>query len=74
LVLGLRRTIDRICDIRGRQSRGRNLIEQRLKQMIVAPIDYGYIRLRAAQRPRRIEATEARANDHDVRPRARRGD
>jgi hypothetical protein len=48
----------------------RELIQQRLKQVVVRPVDDGDIDLGAPQRLRRKESAESAADDHDVMPAA----
>ena len=54
-------------DIAWRQRGGRDLIEQRLKQVIVVAIEDRDPNGRAVECARRIEAAEPAADDHDVR-------
>src|SRR5580704_5343050 len=49
------------------QRGGRHLVEQRLKQVVVAPIDHRQPDGCALERPRRRHPTEAATNDDDVR-------
>ena len=58
---------DRRGDVPRRQRRHRDLIQQRLEDMMVAPIDQRDPHRRAAQRPRGIQAAETAADDHDMR-------
>jgi hypothetical protein len=60
-------TADRLRDVGGRQARRRDLVEQRLEQMVVAPIDQGDLHLLVAERHRCAEAAEPGADDHDPR-------
>jgi hypothetical protein len=57
---------DRPGNLRRRQRSGRDLIEQRLKAVVVLPIDQGHVDGRARQCLRRHEAAEARADDDDL--------
>ncbi len=59
---------DRPGDVGGRQGGGRDLVEQRLEQMVVALIDHGHLDRLAGEPPRRIQAAEAGAHDHHARP------
>src|SRR5215211_7868743 len=54
-------------DIRGRQAGGRNLIEQRLEQMIIVAVDDGDVERRLRQSLGGRKATEARADDDHTR-------
>ncbi len=56
-----RRDIGRI------QSSSRDLVEQRLKKVMVAPIDHSQSHRRALERTRGGNSTESPADDHDVR-------
>ena len=56
---------DRPGDFRGRERRGPDLVEQRLKQMMVALIDDGDAHARAG-RPCARPAAEAGADDHNM--------
>ena len=59
---------DRARDLARRQRRGRDLIQQWLKDMMIGAIQDREFDVRAAQLARGGEATEARADDHDARP------
>ena len=61
---------DRPGDVGRRQGRRRHLVEQRLEQVVVAPVDDDHVGRRAGQRPGRGEAAEAGADDDDARARA----
>ncbi len=58
---------DRRGDQRRRQPGGRDLVQQRLEQMMVAAIDERDLDRLACKRPRRREAAETAADDDDVR-------
>jgi hypothetical protein len=58
---------DRRCDVGRAERSGRDLVEQRLEQVVVAAIDDQHVDRRATQRPRRFETAEAGADDHDAR-------
>lgn len=65
---------NRRCDVSGGERGGRDLIQQRLKHVMVAPVDYGYRDIIAArERPRGLEPREAAADDHNFH-RARHSD
>ena len=57
---------ERRGDIRRREAAGCDLIQQRLEQMEVAAIDERDLNGRSPQRPCRIQAAEAAADDNDV--------
>ncbi len=57
---------NRLRDIRGRQHRRGDLIEQGLEEMVVAPIDDRYAHGRVGKRLRRLQPGESTADDHDV--------
>jgi hypothetical protein len=59
---------DRRGDLRRRQAGGRDLIEQRLEEVVVAPVDDGDVGCGAGQGVRAAQPAKARADDHDVRP------
>ena len=61
---------DRRRDVPLGENPGRDLIEQRLKQVVVRPVDDGDIDRAAPQRFRRKESAESAADDHDVMPAA----
>jgi hypothetical protein len=54
-------------DVAGRQRRRRNLVEQRLEDVVIVPIDERHANGRPRQGARRVEATESTAENHDVR-------
>ena len=56
----------RVGDVLGREPRGGHLVEQRLEQVVVAPVDEGDAQRGAAQRPGGPQAAEPGAHDHDV--------
>jgi hypothetical protein len=58
---------DRHRDIRGRETRRRNLVKQWLKQVVVPSIDERYAHRRVGQSLRRGEPAEAGAGNDDVR-------
>ena len=51
---------------RGRQHRRRHLIEQRLKDVVVASIDEDYVGVGSLESARRGDPGEARADDNDA--------
>ena len=57
---------DRPGDLRGRQRSRRDLIEQRLEQMMIALVDHGDPDWRASEVARGFEPAEAGADDDDV--------
>ena len=58
---------DRVRDVGGREPGSRDLVEQRLEEMVVAAVDERHVHRRAAERLGGGEAAEAAADDHDVR-------
>ena len=70
---------ERRCDVPLRQDARRDLVEQRLEEVVRLPVDHRHVDRRPAQRLRGGEAAEAAADDHDpmasghrLRPRLRR--
>ena len=61
---------DRQRDVPLGQNARRELMQQRLNQMVICPVDDGDIDLGAPQRLRRRESAESAADDHDVMPMA----
>jgi hypothetical protein len=61
------------CDIAGVQRRRRDLVEQRLKQVVIAAIDQRDRDRRIGELARRREASEAAPDDDDVRSTCGRG-
>jgi hypothetical protein len=59
---------DRPGDVGGRECCRRHLVQQRLEQVVVAPVDQDQVHRCLAQRPGRGQATEAHAYDHHARP------
>ena len=59
---------DRRRDLGRRQAGGRDLVEQRLEQMVVAPVDDGDVGIGTGQRAGGAQPAEARADNDDVRP------
>ncbi len=57
---------DRGGDVGGRQAGGSHLIEQRLKQMIIVPIDHDHVERRIPQRLGGGKARKTCADDHDA--------
>src|SRR5208282_3212609 len=57
-------------DVRGRKSARGDLIEQRLKQMVVAAIDQRHVHRRALEAKRGAQPAEAAAQDYDSMPAA----
>ena len=52
---------------------GRHLVEQRLKDVMIAPIDQNNFRVAPSQGPRRRDPGKTAANDHDALGFRRRG-
>jgi hypothetical protein len=59
---------DRRSDVGRRKTGGRDLIEKRLEEVIVVPVDDGHIRIDPRQSFCRLKATEAGAQDNDPHP------
>ena len=59
---------DRRGDVGGRQGRGRHLIQKRLEQVVVAPVDHGHIGGELAEPLRRGQPAEPGTDDDDMRP------
>ena len=57
---------DRPCDLGSRERRRTDLVQERLKKMMVALIDDGDAHRRAGESVGDAQAGEARAGDHDV--------
>jgi hypothetical protein len=57
---------DRIRDVSGRERGGRDLVEQRLKEVMVAPVDHGHADGRVGEPSRRRQPPEPGADDDDV--------
>jgi hypothetical protein len=58
---------DRVGDVRRRERRRCDLIEQRLKEMVISAVDHRHSHRRFRQRLRRLQPAEPAADDHDVR-------
>ncbi len=58
---------DRRGDVRGRQRRGRDLVEQRLEQVVVGAVDQHQLDVELGDVHRRLQAAEAAADDGDDR-------
>jgi len=56
---------NRLGDLLGLEAGGRDLIQQRLKQMVVVAIEKNDLNGRAAERARDSQAAEARADNDD---------
>ncbi len=63
---------DRLRDVSGREDRERNLIEQRLKGVVVLAVDDRDINGKLAEMPGRVDAAEPCADDHNSRASAGR--
>ena len=57
---------DRPGDLGGGQRRGRDLIEQRLKQMMVAAVHQRNLHRRTGETEHRFQSAETGADDHDA--------
>ena len=62
---------DRRGDLGGREDRRRHLVQQRLKYVVVAPVDQDHLGIGVPQRVRRREPGKAAADDHDALLRSR---
>ncbi len=58
---------DRSGDVARIQPCGGHLVEQRLEQVVVAPVDEGDVHRRVGERSRRRQPAESAADDHDMR-------
>ena len=59
---------DGVGDVGRREGRRRDLIEERLEEVMVAPVDHRDPDRSAGEAARRFESSESGAHDHDVRP------
>jgi hypothetical protein len=59
---------DRRRDVAGRQPRRRDLIEQRLEDVVVAPVEQQDVDRRLRERARRAQPREPSPDDDDARP------
>jgi hypothetical protein len=57
---------DRNSDLARRQARHRDLVEQRLKQVVVLPVDQGDVDIGLGQRTSTRQAAESTAYDHNM--------
>ena len=57
---------DRRGDLGGRQNRRRHLIEQRLEDVMIAPVDQNDVGIASLQRARRGDPGKSAADDHDA--------
>ena len=57
---------DRRSDLGGREDRRRHLVEQRLKYVVIAPVDQHDLGIGVPQRVRRRKPGKAAADDHDT--------
>ena len=64
---------DRPRDVRRRQARGRDLVQERLKQVVVVPVDEREVRRDVRERARGEQAAEPGAENHDARRRSAHG-
>jgi len=55
------------ADLTGRQLRGRHLVQQRLKQVMIRAVDQNDLRSRVLQRLGRCQAAESTADDYNYR-------
>ena len=69
--LAAQRVADRRAHRRRAQARGRDLVEERLEQVMVGAVDERDLDRRLRERPHRLDAAEAAADDEDARPRRR---
>jgi hypothetical protein len=51
-------------DQAGRQDPGRDLVEQRLEQVVVGPVDHGDVHVRVLERSHGVQPAEAAADHH----------
>jgi len=57
---------DRLGDIGGRQCRGRDLVQERLEEVVIVAVDHRHLDGRPGQLARRFESAEAGADDNDA--------
>ncbi len=57
---------DRRGDVRRREARGRHLVQERLKQMVIVLIDQGDVERRAGEVLRRAQPAEPGTDDDDL--------
>jgi hypothetical protein len=57
---------DRRGDLCRREHRGRDLVQQGLEEVVVAPVDHRHLDRRSRERTNNGEATEAAADDDDL--------
>jgi hypothetical protein len=58
-------------DVTGRKHPRRNLVQQWLKQMVIAPIDERHVDLHVPEQPRRGQAAEPTADNDNAVPSSR---
>ena len=58
---------DGSCDVGRRKRRGRDLIQERLKQVVICPIDHGHTHRFSTKHLGCFETAETGANNHDMR-------
>ena len=56
-----------MSNVSRRQHGERYLVKQRLKSVMIATVDNGYIYRKIAQRHRRVESTKSRTDNNDAR-------
>ena len=66
VLLSAQHPTDRRRDVAGRERRGRDLIQQRLKEMVVVPVEQRDADRRAGERARRVKPAETAADDDDA--------
>jgi hypothetical protein len=67
VVLVVHEVPKRVADARRLEQAGRELVQQRLKRVVVVVIDQHHVGVRLLQLLRRADAGEAAAQDHDPR-------
>ena len=65
VLLALQDVAGRRRDLSCREDAGGDLVEQRLEEMVVRPVDERHLDRRVAEEPGREETAEAGADDHD---------
>jgi len=63
---------DRLRDICGRENRQCNLVEKRLKCVVITTVDDGYVHWEASETFGSMQSCKTAANDHNIRLSARR--
>ena len=65
VLLALQDVASRRSDLSRREDPGRDLVQQRLEEMVVRPVDQRQLDRRVAEKPGREKSAESGADDHD---------